>query len=46
METVHRESRYVLVRLNDMEVETPWLVFPLQALVATTQIEVFYDQFT
>ena len=36
----------LLVRLNDMEVATPWLVFPLQALVATSQIEVFYDQFT
>jgi hypothetical protein len=36
----------LLVRLNDMEVATPWLIFPLQALVATSQIDVFYDQFT
>ncbi|CAN7615322.1 hypothetical protein LJR129_004663 [Acidovorax sp. LjRoot129] len=36
----------LLVRLRDMEVATPWLVFPLQALVATSQIEVFYDQLT
>jgi len=36
----------LLVRLNDMEVATPWRVFPLQALVATSEIEVFYDWFT
>ncbi len=36
----------LLARLSDMEVATPWRVFPLQALIATTQIEVFYDHFT
>lgn len=36
----------LLARLSDMEITAPWLVFPLQALVATSQIDVFYDHFT
>jgi hypothetical protein len=36
----------LLARLNDMQVASPWRVFPLQALIATCQIGHFYDEFT
>lgn len=36
----------LLTRLDDMQVEMPWRVFPLQAMIATGQIELFYEQFT
>lgn len=36
----------LLAHLNDMQVAAPWRVFPLQALVATSPMDLFYDQFT
>lgn len=36
----------LMANLGNMEIETPWRVFPLKALVATGQIELFYDEFT
>ena len=36
----------LLARLDDMSVETPWEIFPLQAKVATSPIDVFYEQFS
>ena len=36
----------LMANLDNMEVEAPWRVFPLKAMVATGQIELFYDMFT
>ena len=36
----------LLARLDSMEVAAPWRIFPLQALLATSPMEVFYDHFT
>jgi len=36
----------LMADLNNMDVEAPWRVFPLKAMVAMGQIELFYDMFT
>jgi len=36
----------LLARLDDMSVENPWEIFPLQAKVAASPIDVFYEQFS